>query len=211
MGGHDPYSASKGCAEIVFGAYLRSFFSEIVVGAASVRAGNVIGGGDWGKDRLIPDCIRALSSGQAIGVRNPSAVRPWQHVLEPLGGYLALGARLWNNPSKFSGSWNFGPDEKDTLNVGQVTDLLIKNWGSGSWKDLSDPNAPHEAHLLKLNCDKVHAELGWHATFTVDECVSMTSEWYKKFYEAPRGNDMYPLCVTQIKRYEELAASRYKL
>ncbi len=159
MGGHDPYSASKGCAELVFNAYLKSFFSPSAaqnraIGAASARAGNVIGGGDWGADRLVPDCIRALSGHQPIGIRNPRAVRPWQHVLEPLSGYLWLGALLSQDPGKYSGPWNFGPDDGSHLTVAEMADRLIKYWGDGSWEDLSAPQALHEAKLLKLCCVK---------------------------------------------------------
>jgi CDP-glucose 4,6-dehydratase len=209
MGGHDPYSASKGCAEIVFNAYLRSFFLETAaasspIGAASARAGNVIGGGDWGKDRLVPDCIRALSSGQKIGIRNPRAIRPWQHVLEPLSGYLSLGAALWEDPRKYSGAWNFGPNESSHLTVAAMADRLIRNWGDGAWEDLSDPNAFHEANLLKLNCDKAHAELSWYSTLTIDECLRLTADWYKEFYAKDRKVDMHAFCVAQLHQYESL-------
>ena len=208
MGGHDPYSASKGCAELVFGAYLKSFFSAgatqgRAIGAASARAGNVIGGGDWGHDRLVPDCIRALSRHQPIGIRSPRAIRPWQHVLEPLGGYLQLGAALWQDPQKYSGAWNFGPENNSHLTVAQMADRLIKYWGSGSWIDLSDPNAVHEANLLKLNCDKAHAELNWYSALTIDECLHMTADWYKKFYSDTGTKDMYQFCVAQVRNYEE--------
>jgi len=206
MGGHDPYSASKGCAELVFGAYCKSFFSsgaakDRTIGAVSARAGNVIGGGDWGKDRLVPDCIRALSAGRVIDIRNPHAIRPWQHVLEPLGGYLKLGAALRHNPEKYSGAWNFGPDDSSHLSVAELADKLIKYWGSGSWKDLSDPNAVHEANLLKLSCDKAHAELNWHSALTIDECVRMTADWYRKYYMENQHADVYSLCVEQIHGY----------
>ena len=208
MGGHDPYSASKGCTEIVFSAYLKSFFSVGAakgrdIGAASVRAGNVIGGGDWGKDRLVPDCIRALSRHQSIGIRSPHAIRPWQHVLEPLSGYLLLGAALWQDPKKFSGAWNFGPENNSHLTVAQMADRLVKYWGSGSWIDLSDPQAVHEANLLKLNCDKAHAELNWYSALTIDECLQMTADWYKEFYAEPLTRDMHQFCITQIRQYEE--------
>lgn len=208
MGGHDPYSASKGCAELVFGAYLKSFFSPNAlkgrcIGAASVRAGNVIGGGDWGKDRLVPDCIRALSNGRAIEIRNPRAVRPWQHVLEPLGGYLKLGAALLRDPEEYSGAWNFGPDDASHLTVAEMADRLIQYWGGGSWKDLSDPHALHEATLLKLNCDKAHARLHWYGVFRIDKCLQMTASWYKSFYAGGHTKDMYPLCVEQIRKYED--------
>jgi CDP-glucose 4,6-dehydratase len=206
LGGHDPYSASKGCAELVFSAYLKSFFSQSAahsrsIGAASARAGNVIGGGDWGADRLVPDCIRALSSFQPIGIRNPHAIRPWQHVLEPLGGYLLLGARLSQDPEKYSGAWNFGPDESSHLTVAEMADCLIKYWGEGSWKDLSDPNALHEAKLLKLNCDKANAELRWHSVLTINECLQMTSVWYKKYYMENMNADISSLCIEQIHDY----------
>ncbi|HEY5497840.1 MAG TPA: CDP-glucose 4,6-dehydratase [Syntrophales bacterium] len=225
MGGFDPYSASKGCAELVFSAYLKSFFSQknsgdmipnsspltphfSIIGAASARAGNVIGGGDWGAARLVPDCIRALSCGQKIGIRSPHAVRPWQHVLEPLSGYLLLGAALWQDPQKYSGSWNFGPDDGSHLAVAEMADRLIKYWGDGSWNDLSDPHALHEANLLKLNCDKAHAELNWHSVLTIDECLQMTADWYKIFYSGSRKEDMYPFCVAQIRKYEEMTLAK---
>ncbi len=208
MGGHDPYSASKGCAELVFNAYLKSFFYHNAaqgrtIGAASARAGNVIGGGDWGKDRLVPDCIRALSNGEKIGIRSPNAIRPWQHVLEPLGGYLLLGSALWQNPQKYSGAWNFGPENSSHLTVAEMADRLIKYWGEGKWEDLSDPKAVHEANLLKLNCDKAHAELNWYSALTIDECLQMTADWYKEFYAASKTKDMYPFCISQIQQYEK--------
>jgi CDP-glucose 4,6-dehydratase len=245
LGGHDPYSASKGCAELVFSAYLKSFFSnsgdmtreirghepnssefgvvspdfEISqgscprnsqistsgprLGAASARAGNVIGGGDWGADRLVPDCIRALSRHQPIGIRSPHAVRPWQHVLEPLGGYLLLGAALRQAPEKYSGVWNFGPDDGSHLTVAAMADRLITYWGSGAWDDLSDPKALHEAKLLKLNCDKAHAELNWHSVLTIDECLQMTAKWYKTFYAGASNESTYKFCTQQIAEYAE--------
>lgn len=208
LGGHDPYSASKGCAELVFSAYLKSFFSlnagqSMGIGAASARAGNVIGGGDWGADRLVPDCIRALSSHHPIGIRNPHAIRPWQHVLEPLCAYLLLGANISKDPIKYSGVWNFGPDDSSQLNVSEMADSLIKYWGDGSWENLSDFKALHEARLLKLNCDKAHAELNWHSVLTIDECLQMTADWYRKFYDRSRDNDLYYYCVEQIHHYKE--------
>jgi CDP-glucose 4,6-dehydratase len=208
MGGHDPYSASKGCAELVFNAYLKSFYfpsttPDRPIGAATARAGNVIGGGDWGTDRLVPDCIRALSEHRNIGIRNPNAIRPWQHVLEPLGGYLQLGAALRKDPQKYSGPWNFGPDDGRHLTVAEMADRLIKYWGNGKWDDLSKAEAPHEAGLLKLNCDKAHTGLNWHGVLTVDECLEMTVNWYNKYYMENQTKDMYPFCVEQIRQYEE--------
>jgi len=209
MGGHDPYSASKGCAELVFAAYLKSFFNQTSnrsrIGAASVRAGNVIGGGDWGKDRLVPDCIRALSVGQVIDIRNPHAVRPWHHVLEPLNGYLRLASLLWNHPEKYSGPWNFGPELSAHLTVSELVAELIRSWGSGSWRDISDPKAPHEASLLKLCCDKAHAYLGWRSVLSMDECLQMVSEWYKEFYSDSDQANLYDTCVEQIQKYTEKA------
>ncbi len=173
------------------------------IGAASARAGNVIGGGDWGTDRLVPDCIRALSSKQPIGIRSPHAIRPWQHVLEPLGGYLQLGAALWQEPEKYSGAWNFGPEDGSHLTVAEMAERLIKYWGEGSWNDLCDPQALHEANLLKLNCDKAHAYLHWHSVLTIDECLQMTADWYKEFYSEPQTKDMHQFCLEQIRKYEE--------
>jgi len=207
MGGHDPYSASKGAMEIVCSAYLRSFFAKDGrgphIGFATARAGNVIGGGDWGKDRLVPDCVRALSAGLPVGIRSPRAVRPWQHVLEPLGGYLLLGAVLRQGPQKYSGSWNFGPENNSHLTVAEMADRLIEYWGKGSWADLSDPMAVHEANLLKLNCDKAHAELNWNSILKIDECLQMTAGWYKAFYEGPKTKSMYQFSVSQIRNYAE--------
>ena len=213
MGGRDPYSASKGCAELAFHTYFRSFFAQSTstrrqIGAASVRAGNVVGGGDWGKDRLVPDCFRALSSRRAVGIRNPNAVRPWQLVLESLSGYLCLGALLLQEPQRYSGAWNFGPDDSSNLTVADVVNKLIQYWGEGSWEDLSDPNAPHEADLLKLNCDKAHAELKWHSVLTSDECLQITSEWYSKFYSSGPKEDMYTSCVDQIHSYSNRARQK---
>jgi CDP-glucose 4,6-dehydratase len=215
MGGYDPYSASKGCAELAFQAYLRSFFAEVgpekkQLGAASVRAGNVVGGGDWGMDRLVPDCIRALSREKMIRLRNPKAVRPWQHVLEPLSGYLWLGALLEQDPHKYSGSWNFGPDDHSHMTVECVVGRLIKYWGKGSWEDLSDRYAPHEAKLLKLNCDKAHSELKWRSILSTDECLQMTVDWYRKYYSEPSKNDMYEYSLAQIHSYVQ-KASRERL
>ncbi len=214
MGGRDPYSASKGCAELVSNSYLKSFFSKDAlqkrsIGAASVRAGNVIGGGDWGADRLVPDCIRALSRHQPIGIRNPHAVRPWQHVLEPLSGYLHLGALLAQAPEKYSGAWNFGPGHGGCLTVAEIADRLVKHWGDGLWVDRSDPQAFHEAKFLKLNCDKANAELQWHSILTIEECLQMTAVWYKAFYSVEPGADIYKLCVEQMNSYTDQAKKRH--
>jgi CDP-glucose 4,6-dehydratase len=211
MGGHDPYSASKGCAELVFAAYMKSFFSNTTsgsrkIGMASARAGNVIGGGDWSNDRLIPDCVRALVNNESIGIRNPRAIRPWQHVLEPLGGYLLLGAFLNNNPEAYSGSWNFGPNETDHLTVDRIVSRLIEFWGTGRWEDLSkDSDHRHEAATLKLCCEKARMYLKWQAVLRIDESIQMTCAWYKHFYLNKKQKDMYQFCADQIREYMKKA------
>jgi len=211
LGGFDPYSGSKGCAELAFNAYLRSFFSQntskkTMIGAASVRAGNVFGGGDWGKDRLLPDCVRALSSGHFVGIRNPNSIRPWQHVLEPLSGYLWIGALLSQAPDRYSGAWNLGPEDDSHIMTVKVVERFIHYWGEGSWQDLSVQDAPHEARLLMLNCDKAHAELRWRSVLSLDEGLKMTSDWYKEYYKTGSREDMYPICVAQIWKYSDRAA-----
>jgi len=208
MGGHDPYSASKGCAELVFAAYQRSFFAnELSIGVASVRAGNAIGGGDWGTDRIIPDCIRALAKNESIGIRHPQATRPWQHVLEPLSGYLWLGALLLENPKKYSGAWNFGPQNEAIRMVQEVIEAFIKLWGSGSWIDIStsETNPVHEATLLKLCCDKVNTYLKWQSILSLDESLRLVADWYKIFHYVNKPPSMYAICTDQIKEYHEIA------
>ncbi len=214
MGGHDPYSASKGCAELVFAAYLKSFFSKEsskarMIGVASARAGNVIGGGDWGKDRLIPDCVRALMKNQPVGIRSAEAIRPWQHVLEPLSGYLWLGTLLQKSPEIYNGPWNFGPNDSDHKRVEEVVEGFIKFWGSGRWENLSkNLNASHEASTLRLCCDKARTYLRWQGTLGTDECLRMTAEWYKLFYSTVRRDNMYQVCSDQIWQYTEKAKRR---
>ena len=180
MGGWDPYSSSKGCAEIVTHAYRRSFFGDASpVRVASARAGNVIGGGDWADDRIVPDCIRALSAGRPIVVRNPDAVRPWQHVLEPLSGYLFLASRLWTDGARFDGPWNFGPEDQGVVRVSGVVDAIVDAWGSGSWASPAAPaSQPHEAHLLALDIAKAREELGWRPLWDVGSAVQRTIGWY---------------------------------
>lgn len=213
MGGHDPYSASKGCCELVFSAYMKSFFSGVdsghrKLGMASVRAGNVIGGGDWAKDRLIPDCVRALVDDHPIVIRNPNSIRPWQHVLEPLGGYLWVGALLNDNPEKFSGAWNFGPTESGYLTVKEVVSRFIDFWGSGDWSDVPGAQPLHEAGILKLSCDKARSLLGWKSILKIDECLEFTSEWYKTYYAVKSNRDLYRKCREQIEQYMDKAAQR---
>ena len=210
LGGSDPYSASKGCAELVFGAYLKSFFGHHAsgrsIGAASVRAGNVIGGGDWGRDRLIPDCVRALSMDKPVAIRNPEAVRPWQHVLEALSGYLWLGAQLWKDPQKYGGAWNIGPGGADSIKTKDLVAKLIAAWGKGTWEDQSDPRQPYEAMSLRLYCDKAWHGLQWRCILPVSECLQWTVDWYKQYNNTMLDKySMYDLCVEQIQAYENRA------
>ncbi len=202
MGGFDPYSASKGCAELVTSAYYRSFFEKQKKGIATARAGNVIGGGDWAQDRIVPDCIRALQAGNPIKVRNPHAVRPWQFVLEPLYGYLLLGQKLLRDPGNYSGAWNFGPDYA-VAPVGTLVETLVGIWGSGAWEDLSVPGAVHEATQLHLDCTKAKALLNWQPRLSLQEALEETAAWYRA---DPKG-DLRALCIDQIGRYYARAAS----
>lgn len=197
LGGHDPYSASKAAAEIVFSSYRDSFFSKGGrIGTASARAGNVIGGGDWSEDRIVPDCIRALSGGKPITLRNPKATRPWQHVLEPLSGYLLLAKALLAQPDEFSGAWNFGPDGSSFKDVEALARLAIDCWGSGELIVDHDENAPHEAGLLHLNCDKSRHKLGWTPRWNFLETVQRTIGWY-------RATDRARASLDQIHDYME--------
>ena len=181
LGGHDPYSASKAAAETVFSSYARSFFvHRPSLGAASARAGNVIGGGDWAEDRIVPDCIRALRDGAPIRLRNPAATRPWQHVLEPLSGYLLLGARLREEPAEYAGAWNFGPAAGDVRTVSAVAERIISRFGEGKIEVVGGEGKQHEARLLQLNCDKAHQLLGWQPRWNFDETVDVTATWYKQ-------------------------------
>lgn len=186
LGGRDPYSASKAAAEIVFYAYRNSFFSERKnLGSASVRAGNVIGGGDWAEDRIVPDCIKALNKNIPLEIRNPEATRPWQHVLEPLFGYLLLAVRLYKNPKEYSGSWNFGPGHKSFNTVYKLVKKIIHYWGSGEININSKTDHIYEAGLLHLNCDKAYNKLGWSTKWDFDRTVFEAISWYK---EAKNGN-----------------------
>jgi CDP-glucose 4,6-dehydratase len=177
LGGHDPYSSSKAAAEIAIAAYRRSFFHNHPVRIASARAGNVIGGGDWAADRIVPDCVRALQRNEAIAVRNKNATRPWQHVLEPLSGYLWLAAQLTKNPSAAT-AFNFGPTHEANRTVAEFVQEVLEHW-SGRWEDKSDPGAVHEAGLLQLSMDKAHALLGWSPVWKFSTAVEQTMKWYR--------------------------------
>lgn len=209
MGGHDPYSMSKGATELVTSSWRRSFFpparlSEHGVAIASARAGNVIGGGDWATDRIVPDCIRSLSKGQPIGVRSPHAIRPWQHVLEPLGGYLLLGVRLLGaaRPQDFCEGWNFGPEAGSAQPVSALATALVKAWGRGEWVDQSDPKAHHEASLLRLSIDKAHARLGWQPRWGFDETIARTVAWYRAQADGASAAALKALTLEQIAAFE---------
>ena len=179
LGGHDPYSASKAAAEILFSSYNDSFFSKNdSIGVGTVRAGNVIGGGDWALDRIIPDCIKSLRIDNPIKIRNPHATRPWQHVLEPLSGYLLLGIRLYEDPNKYSGAWNFGPDIKSIRTVKELADKVVSIFGKGEIDLQYDKNASHEASILHLNCDKSNTKLSWYPTWGFDATIERTVNWY---------------------------------
>jgi CDP-glucose 4,6-dehydratase len=191
LGGHDPYSASKASAEMVFSAYNRSFFFDRPeLGAASARAGNVIGGGDWAVDRIIPDCIRSIEAEEPIRLRNPQATRPWQHVLEPLAGYLLLAAQLRKEPSVYSGSWNFGPSSKEVRTVLEVAEHLIARFGRGTIVSEASLKKHHEARLLQLNCDRAHQLLGWYPRWDFERTLNMTSDWYKKIHSGEKVRDI---------------------
>lgn len=184
LGGKDPYSASKAAAEMVFLGYLHAFFRDRDdVGIASVRAGNVIGGGDWSEDRIVPDSIKALQKDEPIFLRNPSSTRPWQHVLEPLAGYMLLAARLHDSPKEYSGSWNFGPPKNAVNTVHDLAGRIISYWGGGKIETAGESNGPHEARLLHLNCDKAFYVLGWHPRWDFDRTVRETTLWYRDVWE----------------------------
>jgi CDP-glucose 4,6-dehydratase len=204
MGGFDPYSNSKGCAELVSMAYRNSFFNidnykEHGVALATARAGNVIGGGDWAEDRLIPDFMRAIEGKQKVSIRNPHAIRPWQHVLEPLQGYLILCQKLYENGPSFSQSFNFGPDEKDAKNVEWIARDLVEIWGEGATYEISANNSLlHEAHFLKLNCTKALKELRWQPKWNIHVALEKICAWHKAHLN---GEDMHHYSLKDIKIY----------
>jgi CDP-glucose 4,6-dehydratase len=203
MGGHDPYSSSKGCAELVTSAYRDSFFNaahyvEHHVALASARAGNVIGGGDWAADRLIPDILRAITEKQPVMIRNPHAIRPWQHVLEPLSGYLMLAQKLYTDGIAYAEGWNFGPQDDDAKPVQWIVEQLTQRWGDGaSWQQDNNPH-PHEAHYLKLNCVKAQQRLGWHPRWNLATALDEIIEWHKAYLS---DRDMHEICLKQIDQY----------
>lgn len=205
MGGYDPYSNSKGCAELVVSAYRRSFFEPgEQVAIASARAGNVIGGGDWSEDRLLPDMVRSFSAGETVKIRNPFAVRPWQHVFEALSGYLLLLERMWHEPGKYSGGWNFGPEDKDTRDVGWIVERFASLWGQADWLVEGDVQKLHEAGILRLDCSKARQQLGWDTALPLDTALEWIAEWYRCYYD---GGDIVGVSERQLEAFRELAGA----
>lgn len=200
MGGHDPYSSSKGCAELVTAAYRKSYFNGANTPAlASARAGNVIGGGDWSKDRLVPDILKAFENNVPVVVRNPKATRPWQHVLEPLSGYLVLAQRLYEDGQAFAEGWNFGPKDEDCQSVGWILDKMVSQWcGSATW-ELDIKNNPYEAGYLKLDCSKAAMRLGWYPSTRLELTLDGIIKWHKAFLD---GANMREICLREIVNYQ---------
>ena len=203
FGGYDPYSSSKGACEIAISSWRRSFFNPAdygtkhTVSLSSVRAGNVIGGGDWALDRIIPDCIRALEAGKPIDIRSPKSVRPWEHVLEPLSGYMLLAMKQWYEPTEYCEGWNFGPEADSVSTVWDVATEVIRNYDTGELHNMENPNAPHEARLLMLNINKAKTRLGWKPRMNMQQCLSLVVDWYKRY----NNEDVYNLCIDEIEKF----------
>jgi len=207
LGGFEPYSNSKACSELVTSSYRSSFFnpknySTHGVAVASARSGNVIGGGDWGKDRLIPDCVRSILKGERIIIRNPQAIRPWQHVLEPLYGYLILAQRLYEKGTPYAEAWNFGPDDQDAKTVEWVVKEMCAKWGENVSYEIDKGEHPHEAHYLKLDCSKAKSELHWYPKWNLEQAIDKIIEWIRAYRD---GSDIRKVCQRQIEEYERAA------
>ena len=201
MGGHDPYSSSKGCAELVTAAYRKSFFNETNSAfLASARAGNVIGGGDWSDDRLIPDILKAFEKNDPVIVRNPMATRPWQHVLEPLSGYLVLAQHLYEDGSNYAEGWNFGPKEEDCKSVSWILDKMVAKWGKGASWELDKNNNPHEAGYLKLDCSKAAIQLNWHPKWNLENTLESIINWHQHYLS---GKNIQEQCLLEIANYQK--------
>ncbi len=199
MGGHDPYSSSKGCAELVSNAYRKSFFYDAGIAIATARAGNVIGGGDWAQDRLVPDTLLALEKGRPVQIRNPHATRPWQHVLEPLSGYLLLAEKLHEHNQVFAEGWNFGPKEEDARPVLWLVERLCQAWGQGASWQQQPGNHPHEANYLKLDISKAKQRLHWEPRWSLDTTLTKIIEWHQAWLG---GQNMHAFCLKQINQYQ---------
>jgi CDP-glucose 4,6-dehydratase len=199
LGGYDLYSSSKACSEILTASYRDSFFNVNKFGEthqvllATARAGNVIGGGDWAEDRLIPDVVRATTNNKIVDIRNPAAIRPWEHVLEPLSGYLLLAQRLLEQKKEFAGAWNFGPEASHTVAVSEVLESFRQHWPEANWAHKKDPNAPHEARILKLDTSKANSTLMWHPVWDLEDTLFHTATWYKTYYTSKRLNTWHDL------------------
>ena len=207
LGGYDPYSSSKACSELVTAAYRRSFFNSsghfnlpTSVAVATARAGNVIGGGDWATDRLIPDCIRALLKGEKVVIRNPKAIRPWQHVLEPLSGYLRLAQKLYEDGPRYAEAWNFGPDDDDAKPVEWLVKKLCEKWGTSASYVIDKEKHPHEAHYLKLDCSKGKLQLGWRPRWDLEKAIDSIEEWTRAYQ---KGKNLPNVCLGQIEEYSQ--------
>ncbi len=204
LGGYDPYSSSKACSELVTAAYRSSFFNpddykEHKIAVATARAGNVIGGGDWAMDRIVPDCIRAILGGKPVIIRNPHAIRPWQHVFEPLAGYLSLAEKLWKKGPGYSGAWNFGPLGHDCKTVEYLVKTMCGQWGPEADFSLEKQKGPHEAAFLKLDCLKARTRLGWRPHWNFTKALSATIDWYKAYAS---NRDVRELCFEQLDEFE---------
>ncbi len=204
LGGHDPYSSSKACAEIATSAYARSFFDERRVAVATARAGNVIGGGDWGTDRLVPDAMRAFSQSEPVIIRNPHAVRPWQHVVEPLRGYLMLAQACRADSTTFGRAFNFGPNPEDMVPVGHLMDRLVHHWSGARWENVSEKGAPHEANFLKLDTSLARSLLHWSPRLGLEQSLSWTSAWYRAFYEGASPAELREGMLQRIRQASQV-------
>ena len=203
MGGHDPYSSSKGCAELITKSFRSSFFSsnpENDVRLASVRAGNVIGGGDWAQNRLIPDIMRAIKNNESVRIRNPNALRPWQYVLDPLNGYINLVEKLWENKTGYSEGWNFGPEKNEVKSVSWIIEKMNQFWKNEIDWDV-EKNELHESNNLILNCQKAKSKLGWNSKMNTDTAIKWTIEWYSKYFD---GENMIEITEEQIEKFQKL-------
>lgn len=198
MGGYDPYSSSKGCAELVTSAYRRSFMQEKGIGVATARSGNVIGGGDWSEERLIPDILKAFEEEQAVIIRNPKSTRPWQHVLEPLSGYLALAQKLYESPQEYAEAWNFGPQDEDAKPVDWILDKMVAKWPKHALWQLDDNAHPHEAGFLKLDISKAKSRLHWQPTWNLEQTLERIIQWHQAWLNK---EDMQVFCLNEIQEY----------
>ncbi|NDH09650.1 MAG: CDP-glucose 4,6-dehydratase [Gammaproteobacteria bacterium] len=203
MGGYDPYSSSKGCAELLTASYRQSYFhpedyAQHGCALASVRAGNVIGGGDWSQDRLVPDILYAFQHSQAVMIRNPNAIRPWQHVLEPLSGYLMLAEKLYTNGPEYAEGWNFGPLSRNEICVGEIVKMLANSWGENANWNIDLSPQPHEAHFLKLDCSKAISQLGWYPKWSIYDVIPKIVNWHKAWMN---GQEIFDYCLSEINDY----------